>query len=101
MGAAAHQLLPRHLSPLALQTPPRPGFTRNLLAVAIAAPSVPRLLSAYLAMGAAIRGPPAPDREFRTVDFLTWVDLEAPALVAMQRRGRYLVKGSAEQNVIQ
>ena len=36
-----------------------------------------------------ICGPPAIDREFRTIDFLTWIDVESPALVAMQRRGRF------------
>ncbi|MCI0352758.1 MAG: GNAT family N-acetyltransferase [Acidobacteriales bacterium] len=35
----------------------------------------PRLLRAYLAIGAQICGPPAIDREFRTIDFLTLLDL--------------------------
>ena len=39
---------------------------------------VPRLLRAYLALGARICGEPAIDREFSTVDFLTWMDLETP-----------------------
>ena len=42
-------------------------------------------------MGAAICGEPALDREFRTIDFLTWVDVEAPAIAAMQARGRFVV----------
>lgn len=37
----------------------------------------PRLLRAYLAIGAKICGPPALDREFRTIDFLTLLDLHA------------------------
>jgi putative hemolysin len=36
---------------------------------------IPRLLRAYLAAGAQICGPPAMDREFRTIDFLTLLDL--------------------------
>jgi putative hemolysin len=55
------------------------------------APRIPRLLSAYLALGAAICGPPALDREFRTIDFLTWLDVTAPAVLAMQQRGRFKV----------
>lgn len=50
-----------------------------------AALPVPRLLRAYLAMGAQICGEPAIDREFSTVDFLTWIDLRALP-VAMLRR---------------
>lgn len=37
---------------------------------------VPKLLSAYMAVGAKICGPPAIDREFKTIDFLTFLDLE-------------------------
>jgi putative hemolysin len=41
-----------------------------------------RLLRAYLAIGAKICGPPAIDREFGTIDFLTLLDLHAlPAIV--------------------
>ncbi len=36
---------------------------------------IPKLLRAYLATGAQICGPPAMDREFRTIDFLTLLDL--------------------------
>jgi putative hemolysin len=54
------------------------------------APRIPRLLSAYLAVGARICGAPAIDREFRTIDFLTWLDVESPVLVAMHQRGRFV-----------
>lgn len=37
----------------------------------------PRLLRAYLSLGAKICGPPAIDREFKTIDFLTFLDLGA------------------------
>jgi len=41
-----------------------------------------RLLRAYLAIGAKICGPPAIDREFGTIDFLTFLDLHGlPAIV--------------------
>ena len=91
VGAAAYlQLLP-HLALPAWRTQPWPEFACPLEAVAAPAPRIPRLLSAYLALGSAICGPPALDREFKTVDFLTWVDVQAPAVVAMQRRGRFIV----------
>ena len=38
-------------------------------------PQVPKLLRAYLAIGAKICGPPALDAEFKTIDFLTLLDL--------------------------
>jgi putative hemolysin len=38
---------------------------------------IPKLLKTYLALGARIAAPPAWDREFRTIDFLTLLDLEA------------------------
>jgi putative hemolysin len=90
-GAAAYQQLLPHLAPPAWQSRPRPAFACPLETVVTPAPRIPRLLSAYLALGSAICGPPALDREFKTVDFLTWVDVQAPAVVAMQRRGRFIV----------
>jgi len=40
-------------------------------------PQIPKLLRAYLSLGAKICGPPALDREFKTIDFLTLLDLQA------------------------
>ena len=40
-------------------------------------------------LGAQVCGAPALDREFRTVDFLTLLDLESPAMQALRRRGRF------------
>jgi putative hemolysin len=37
---------------------------------------IPKLLRAYLSVGAKICGPPAIDRAFKTIDFLTLADLE-------------------------
>ncbi len=43
-----------------------------------------KLLRAYLAIGAKICGPPAIDREFGTIDFLTLLDLQKlPAIVRL------------------
>ena len=43
----------------------------------VALPRPPRLFRAYLDISARICGPPAIDREFKTIDFLTLVDLQA------------------------
>jgi putative hemolysin len=48
-----------------------------LISAENASDKVPKLLRAYLAVGAKICGPPAMDREFKTIDFLTLMDLEA------------------------
>lgn len=48
---------------------------------------VPKLLRTYLAIGARIAAPPAWDREFRTIDFLTLLDLK---LLSSAARNRFL-----------
>jgi putative hemolysin len=48
---------------------------------------IPKLLKTYLAIGARICGPPAWDREFGTIDFLTLLDLQ---LLAPSARNRFL-----------
>ena len=48
---------------------------------------VPKLLKTYLAIGARIGGPPAWDREFGTLDFLTLLDLK---LISPSARNRFL-----------
>jgi putative hemolysin len=91
VGAAAFRQLSANLAPKAWRTLPRASFACPLERVAAEPVRIPRLLSAYLGMGAAICGAPAIDREFRTIDFLTWVDVLAPAVAAMQARGRFVV----------
>ncbi len=90
IGAAAYTRLKGDLAPPAWRTRPLPAFDCKLDVMSPHAPHIPRLLSAYLALGAAICGPPAIDREFRTIDFLTWLDLESPTLQALRKRGRFL-----------
>lgn len=48
---------------------------------------VPKLLRTYMAIGARIAAPPAFDREFRTIDFLTLLDLE---MLSPAARNRFL-----------
>jgi putative hemolysin len=94
---AAYEKLQPHLVPRELRTYPHSQFrvaavggdarrftvlpNEELPASATAGASS-RLLRAYLAIGARICGPPAIDREFGTIDFLTLLDLHAlPAIV--------------------
>lgn len=46
---------------------------------------VPKLLKTYLAIGARIAAPPAWDREFGTIDFLTLLDLRTMSTAARNR----------------
>jgi putative hemolysin len=48
---------------------------------------VPKLLKTYMAIGARICGPPAWDRDFGTIDFLTLLDLR---LISPSARNRFL-----------
>ena len=50
-------------------------------------PKAPKLLKTYLAIGARICGPPAWDRDFGTIDFLTLLDLR---LISPSARNRFL-----------
>jgi len=45
----------------------------------------PKPLRAYLSLGANICGRPALDREFKTIDFLTLLDLESMSSCARSR----------------
>lgn len=82
-GASAYsELCRKYLAPVPWRTRPLPAFECPLAELAAEAPKIPKLLRAYLALGARICGPPALDRQFKTIDFLTLLDLEAlPALV--------------------
>lgn len=84
-GASAFLVLSaNHLVEPALRTFPLPEFHCAMDRLAPAVPKIPKLLRAYLSLGSKICGPPAIDREFKTIDFLTWQDLEA--LPASARR---------------
>ena len=82
-GNALYQALRgKHLAPPALRTQPHPHCRCESSDKPNATLRVPRLLRAYLELSACICGPPAIDREFRTIDFLTLLDLsEIPARV--------------------
>jgi putative hemolysin len=88
VGAAAWRRLQVHAVEPALATRPLPAFA-CALAPEGPPPSIPRLLAAYLALGAQVCGPPAIDREFGTIDFLTWLDLESSGAMPARRLGRF------------
>lgn len=76
VGASAYsQLCRKHLAPTSWRTRPLPGFECSLNRLSVEPVKIPKLLSAYLSIGAQICGPPALDRSFKTIDFLTWLDL--------------------------
>jgi putative hemolysin len=82
-GSSAYiQLAGRHLVPEKFRTSPLPAFAFPIVPGPLLA-RIPRLMAAYIAIGARICGEPALDREFGTIDFLTLVDLESiPGAVA-------------------
>lgn len=77
VGAAVYrQFEGRCLAAPRLRTQPLPAAACPLGDCARQPPKPPKLLSAYLALGAKIAAPPAIDREFGTIDFLTLFDIQ-------------------------
>lgn len=91
-GAAMYrQLEGKYLAPAAFRTQPMPSYSFPLPPPDGTAAKIPRLMAAYLMVGCRICGEPAIDREFKTIDFLTLMDIEnVPAAVAR----KYLSGGS-------
>lgn len=75
-GHAVYASLKNYLVPTELQTLPTPQYTMPRRKGELPTVQAPKLLRAYLTIGAKICGPPAIDREFHTIDFLTLVDLQ-------------------------
>jgi putative hemolysin len=87
VGATVYgDLCRNHLAAPELRTRPLPHCECSLRELTEDAPPAPKLLRAYLTLGAKICGPPALDRQFGTIDFLTLLDLEA---LAPQTRARF------------
>lgn len=77
-GAAMYgELQRKHLVEPRFRTNPLPALACPMEQLLPKPPKVPKLLAAYLAVGAKICGPPAIDREFKTIDFLTFLDVDA------------------------
>jgi putative hemolysin len=78
VGASAYaDLCRKHLATPEWRTQPLPTYECSLRQLAAEPVKIPKLLRAYLSLGAKICGPPALDRNFKTIDFLTLLDLEA------------------------
>jgi putative hemolysin len=87
VGASAYTELCRrkNLAELQYVTRPTPAFECPLDRLAEEEVQIPKLLRAYLSLGAKICGPPALDRQFQTIDFLTLLDLELMPAAARER----------------
>jgi len=75
--AMFEQLRGEHLVEVRFRTVPLSSHTLPEVPPLADCEKPPRLLRAYLSLGAKICGPPALDREFKTIDFLTFLDLGA------------------------
>lgn len=73
--ALYHALRDKYLIAPPLQTSPRPECVCHANGELPPSPRPPRLFRAYLDISARLCGPPAIDRSFKTIDFLTLVDL--------------------------
>jgi putative hemolysin len=88
VGAAAYSdLCRKHLVEERFQTKPTKPYECPMDAMSKERVKIPKLLSAYLSLGAKICGAPAIDREFKTIDFLTFLDL---AILPERTVQRYL-----------
>ena len=86
-GTSVFAALSGSLAETRLQTRPQAEFTMPLVRGAERELKIPKLLRTYLAVGAKICGPPAIDREFKTIDFLTLMDLDQ---LHIRLRSRFL-----------
>jgi putative hemolysin len=76
-GASAYtELCRKHLAPPSWRTRPLPEYECALDRLSEETVKIPKLLRAYLSISAQICGPPALDKSFQTIDFLTTLDLE-------------------------
>lgn len=86
VGASAYaDLCRRHLIAPEWRTRPLPAYECSLRQLTDGEIKIPKLLRAYLSLGAKICGPPALDRQFQTIDFLTLMDLDAMAPLTRMR----------------
>jgi putative hemolysin len=74
--ALYHALKEKYLAEPSLRTEPKPECRCNNSETLVDPPRPPRLFRAYLDNSARLCGPPAIDRDFKTIDFLTLMDLQ-------------------------
>jgi putative hemolysin len=87
LGSAMYYRLEEYLADPELRTKPIPEFGFRLSDPPAERPQPPKLLQGYLGVGAKIGEGPALDREFKTIGFLTVLELEKTAPSA---RARYV-----------
>jgi len=86
VGASAYaELYRKYLAVSKWRTNPLPSYDCSLNKLSEESVKIPKLLRAYLSLGATICGTPALDRHFKTIDFLTWLDLENLPASARQK----------------
>jgi putative hemolysin len=86
VGASAYaDLCRKHLAAPQWRTRPVATYDCSLSQLAAEPVIIPKLLRAYLTLGATICGPPALDRHFKTIDFLTLLDLDVLPALARHR----------------
>lgn len=86
VGASAYtELCRKNLASTSWRTRPLPEYECPLDHLAGEPVKIPKLLRAYLSVGAKICGPPALDRSFKTIDFLTMLDLATIPPLVRQR----------------
>ena len=90
MGHAVYNSLAAYRIEPALRTTATPAFCLPASVEPMLDVRAPKLLRAYLTIGARICGTPAIDREFKTIDFLTLLDLQTlhPRMAARFLEGR-------------
>lgn len=89
VGIAAYNGLIKYQAEERFQTSPNAGYecvgSNDLATGESESFKAPRLMRAYLTLGARLCGRPALDLEFKTIDFLTLLDLEKLGPRAMQK----------------
>jgi putative hemolysin len=76
MGHAVYASLKNYMVDPELRTVATAAYALPAPAMDLAEERVPKLLRAYLTIGAKICSEPAIDRDFKTIDFLTLLDLQ-------------------------
>ena len=84
-GSAYADLCRKHLASRSGARSARAEYECSLSQLASDELQIPKLLRAYLTLGAKICGPPALDRQFKTIDFLTLLDLKLSPPLARQK----------------
>ena len=76
MGRAVYESLKNCMVEPELRTVATPAFALPVSETKLPEERAPKLLRAYLTIGAKICSEPAIDRDFKTIDFLTLLDLQ-------------------------